>query len=236
MKTPKGSPHRENSCPQLLSLAVHELRTPASVVGGYLRMLQRETDPPLSERQRKMVDEAEKSCARFVAIVAELSELSKLDGGLTTFNRERVDVISLIREVASGMHEPRDRDVRLEVRTSPAAASMIGDRVRLRDAFTAIFRAVMREQRAACTIIADCRIKRVGGRSSVIVVIAEDGCVQGAYKARPGLFDDKRGGLGLSLPIARRVIEGHRGRVWSPQSAAKAGGAVVVSLPIGSTE
>ena len=41
---------------QLLSLAVHEFRTPASVVGGYLRMLQGDTDAPLSERQQRMID------------------------------------------------------------------------------------------------------------------------------------------------------------------------------------
>ena len=48
---------------RLLSLAVHELRTPASVVGGYLRMLTTFSDPPLDEKQQKMVDEAGKSCA-----------------------------------------------------------------------------------------------------------------------------------------------------------------------------
>jgi signal transduction histidine kinase len=42
-------------------------------------------------------------------------------------------------------------------------------------------------------------------------------------------FDEQRGGLGLALPIARRVIERHRGRIWSP-----AGGraAAIVSLPL----
>ena len=74
--------------PQLLSLAVHEFRTPASVVGGYLRMLQRDTESPLSERQRKMIDEAEKSCVRLVALIAELSELSKLDAGQVTLARQ----------------------------------------------------------------------------------------------------------------------------------------------------
>ena len=57
----------QESYARLLSLAVHEFRTPASVVGGYLRMLQRDGDQPLSDRQRKMIDEAEKSCARLVA-------------------------------------------------------------------------------------------------------------------------------------------------------------------------
>src|SRR5437899_3493487 len=69
---------------RLLSLAVHELRTPASVVGGYLRMLQRDTDSALTDRQRKMVDEAEKSCARMVALIAEMSEVSKSDAGVWT--------------------------------------------------------------------------------------------------------------------------------------------------------
>src|SRR5262245_20581185 len=53
-----------NQYPQLISLAVHEFRTPASVVGGYLRMLQRDPENPLTDRQRKMVEEAEKSCTR----------------------------------------------------------------------------------------------------------------------------------------------------------------------------
>ena len=72
----------QNPYPPLLSLAVHEFRTPASVVGGYLRMLQKDQDPPMSERQRHMIDEAEKSCARLVAIVAELSDIGKLDSGI----------------------------------------------------------------------------------------------------------------------------------------------------------
>src|SRR6266536_6063873 len=60
--------------PPLLSLAVHEFRTPASVVGGYLRMLQRDGDG-LSDRHRKMIDEAEKSCTRLVGLIAELSDI-----------------------------------------------------------------------------------------------------------------------------------------------------------------
>jgi signal transduction histidine kinase len=130
--------------PQLLSLAVHEFRTPASVVGGYLRMLQRDTDPPLSERQRRMVDEAEKSCARLVAIVAELSDIAKLDGGTVTLARQPIDLFSLIGEVAELVHEASDRDVHLELRGPRDGAPVAGDAGRLRAAFDAIFRAILR--------------------------------------------------------------------------------------------
>src|SRR5205085_9699381 len=56
---------------QLLSLAVHEFRTPASVVGGYLRMLQADTESALSERQRKMIADAARSCGRLVELINE---------------------------------------------------------------------------------------------------------------------------------------------------------------------
>ena len=75
------SPTNKAQYPELLSLAVHEFRTPASVVGGYLRMLQRDSES-FTDRQRKMIDEAEKSCARLVALIAELSDVSKLDAGI----------------------------------------------------------------------------------------------------------------------------------------------------------
>ena len=53
--------------PRAMSLAVHELRTPVTVVAGYLRMLIREQGGPLNEKQKKMLEEAERSCARISA-------------------------------------------------------------------------------------------------------------------------------------------------------------------------
>jgi len=231
VETPK------ESYPQLLSLAVHEFRTPASVVGGYLRMLQRDSDFPLTERQRKMVDEAEKSCARLVALIAELSDVSKLDAGVITLASQPLDAFPLIAEVAELVHEARDREVRLEVRGQQDGAEMSGDAPRLRTAFDAIFRAILREKAGPCTVVAERRVEMRAGRTSAILVVADDSSVQAAYDREPGPFDEKRGGMGLALPLARRVIEGHGGRVWAPAPAgtddALARGSAIVALPIG---
>ncbi len=67
--------------PRLLSLAVHEFRTPVTVVAGYLRMLLREQGGPLTDKQRKMLEEADRSCTRLGALVAEMSDLGKLESG-----------------------------------------------------------------------------------------------------------------------------------------------------------
>jgi signal transduction histidine kinase len=233
----------KNPYPSLLSLAVHEFRTPASVVGGYLRMLQKDQDPPMSERQRRMIDEAEKSCSRLVAIVAELSDIGKLDSGAVKLGSSRLELFSLIEKVAELVHEGEERDVRLKLIGPSDGASMTGDLARLRTAFDAIFRAILREKPGPARVIAERRLTTRDGQPSAQIIIADEGRVQEAYDRAPGPFDDRRGGLGLALPLARRVIEGHGGSIWSPAAAAPAGeessdplarGSVIISFPVGS--
>jgi signal transduction histidine kinase len=213
---------RDTSCTQLISLATHELRTPVGVVGGYLRMLARDPDRALNERHRKMIDEAEKSCARLVALIAELSDIAKLDAGLIAIGRQPLDLFELIEEVANTVHEAEDREVRLEVRGPSRGTSLVGDATRLRAAFEAIFRAILRETPGPAIIVADRRLADERGSSSAVLVVADAARVQAAYGAPRDPFDEKRGGLGLALPLARRVIEAHGGRLWSPLAANRA--------------
>ncbi|HEY3886625.1 MAG TPA: histidine kinase dimerization/phospho-acceptor domain-containing protein, partial [Vicinamibacterales bacterium] len=79
--------------PNLLSLSVHELRTPMTVVSGYIRMLLKDRAGPLSEPQRKLLQEAEKSCGRLSELLSEASELVQLEDGRAVVGRQQVDVI-----------------------------------------------------------------------------------------------------------------------------------------------
>jgi signal transduction histidine kinase len=229
------------SYPELLSLAVHELRGPLSIVTGYLRMLPRDIDPTLRDRQQKMIEEIEKSCARLVAIIKEISEVAKLDAGIVTFERRPTDAFALVAEVAGLVHEAEDRDVRFEARGLADGAPLLGDANQLRRAFAAIFQVVAREKPRQCTVVAERRIEEIDGRSSAIVIVAEEASVQVAYDREPGNLHEERGGIGMALPFARRVIEGHGGRVWAPSPAGGAAnwgtdsiarGSAIISLPL----
>jgi signal transduction histidine kinase len=223
---------QQRDYPQLLSLAVHELRSPASVVRGYLRMLQQiDPESPLSDHQKKLVTEAERSCARIVTLISELSEVAKLDAGTATVNEGTFDLFSRLANVAALVHEAEDRGVRLVMAGEPAGAPMFGDTVRIDAAFQAFFRAILREQPASCTVVVDRRRIPTEAGNSAVVIIAESSVVLQAYNAHRAGFDDTRGGLGLALPIAGRVIERHHGAVWSP--ALPNVPAIIVSLPIG---
>ena len=79
-----------------MSLAVHELRTPVTVVCGYIRMVLKEHGGPLTEKQKKMLQEAERSCERISALVAEMSDLGKLESQELSVARQDVDLCALV--------------------------------------------------------------------------------------------------------------------------------------------
>src|SRR5687768_9752077 len=124
-----------STLPRAFSLAVHELRTPVTVVAGYLRMLLREQGGPLNEKQKKMLEEADRSCGRIGSLVAEMSEFGRLEAGEIAFARQEFDLAALVNEVASGLHDGEGRGVKLEARLAMPAGmkeiTVTGDRVRI---------------------------------------------------------------------------------------------------------
>jgi signal transduction histidine kinase len=218
-----------------MSLAVHELRTPVTVVAGYLRMLLREQAGPLSEKQKKMLEEADRSCSRLGALVAEMSEFGKLESGEVALACQDFDLASLAAELASGLHDGEDRGVRLEAR-APEAVGMkeidmneirvAGDRTRIAAAVKALMQSAVRERVEPGILFVRCSVAGpVDGKAPrwAVVAIGDDAAMPDLERAAlepPDVFDEWRGGLGLALPVARRVIEKHGGAVWCASGAA----------------
>src|SRR5688500_589268 len=226
-------PVEHNAFPRALSLAVHEFRTPVTVVSGYLRMLLREQGGPLTEKQRKMLEEAERSCARLGGLVAEMSELGKLEARELALARQEFDLGALLEELASGMQEGDDRGVRLEIRRCSEPVIVTGDRTRIGSALKALMYAALRERGEPGVVVAECST-RASAPGSVIVAIGEASLLSSLTQAAggtPPAFDEWRGGLGLALPVARRVIEAHGGALWSAGDG-QPRGAAALRLPL----
>ena len=216
--------------PKLLSLAVHEFRTPITVVAGYIRMVLKERAGPISDQQRKLLEEAEKSCGRLSALVSEMSDLSALEGGTAAFNSATVDLGGVLAEAADAVPGLPDREVGLVVDgTGPAELS--GDAARLRSALTALLVALRREVVSSDRLVIRRSSAQLNGSAVSTLAIGEPQTIDAIAAADPATlerFDEWRGGSGLSLAIARRVIERHGGSVYGPPGDGKAGALIVL--------
>ena len=217
--------------PKLLSLAVHEFRTPITVVAGYIRMLLKERAGPVTDAQRKLLEEAEKSCGRLSALVSEMSELSNLEAGTTQASRASVKVDELIEQAIAAIPALADRDVRIDLER-PSAGSVQADSPKLAAAFTSLLTALRREVVTSERLLIRLRPAEQNGARVIHIAIGEDNQIVRIAAADPGTltrFDEWRGGSGLSLAIARRIIGQHGGTLLSPPDEGKAG--AVVLLP-----
>src|SRR5919204_2881973 len=159
--------------PKILSLSVHEFRTPVTVVAGYIRMLLKDRAGPLSDQQRKLLEEAEKSCVRLSALLAEVSDLSNLEAGTVTFNRQPNDLRQLLREAASQLPPLADREVAIDVRAEEPAA-IDADGTRLRQALMSVLAALRREVVTSDRLLVEQRAIRRDGRPAFEILIGDE--------------------------------------------------------------
>ena len=208
---------------KILSLSVHEFRTPMTVVSGYIRMLLKDRAGPLSEQQRNLLEQAEKACVRLTALLSEMSELSNLEGGSAPFNRHSSDLHQALRDAVSQLPPLPDREVPVDLQLAGDQAPIEADPLRLTNALTSIIRALQRELVSDAALVV--RQRRSGaGAYEIHIGDSETLALLDAEDARARApFDEWRGGSGLVLPVARRVIEAHGGRIWDAPGARKAG-------------
>ena len=218
---------------KVLSLTGHEIRNPLGVVVGYIRMVLSERSGPLAPFQRKALEESMNSCGRLKEIVDQLGALRDLEEGLTKLQNIRIESRTLLEEAIDAVPEITDRTVAIELDRGSEDVSVSGDPARLSTALASVIFAIRREVVNSDRVVVRQRITSDGGTRSIWIAIAPPERIDQLANAGADAlttFDEWRGGLGLSLPIARRVIDLHGGTVWSPVEDPRAGAAL--ALPV----
>jgi signal transduction histidine kinase len=192
-----------------------------TVVAGYIRMLLKDKAGPLSDPQRRLLEEAEKSCGRLTALLTEVSDLSNLEGGTAAFNRQAADLNKSLREAVDQLPPLPDREVAVDLQLGTDAAPIDADPVRLTQALSSVLKSLRRELVGDAPLVV--RQRQLASGYEIQIGDAETLHALDAETGERELFDEWRGGSGLILPVARRIIEAHGGRIWGAPGARKGG-------------
>jgi two-component system phosphate regulon sensor histidine kinase PhoR len=112
--------------------ASHELRSPLTVIAGYLETL--EQDPAMDEALRPPLQEMRRQTERMTQIVRDLLELSRLDASEEEIGGEAIDVHALAALLRKDvLARPRHPQVRLHFETE---AMLKGDEPEIHSAFS----------------------------------------------------------------------------------------------------
>jgi two-component system phosphate regulon sensor histidine kinase PhoR len=113
--------------------ASHELRSPLTVISGYLETLA--ADPALDTELRAPVAEMRRQADRMTAMIRDLIELSRLEESDETVGGEPLDVAALLallrKDVLARPQHPRDVRVRVD-----SNARLVGSEAEIHSAFS----------------------------------------------------------------------------------------------------
>lgn len=202
----------------LLSLTSHELRQPTGIIRGYLRTLHQ--DPTLTQRARKVIDDATAAADGLVALLDEVGELARFKDGAVRLTLKSMSLRSVLNQAVQAAELPDSHDVELDV-VAPADVRRRVDEARMRQVFGTLIFVLARAQTGAATI--DLRLTR--SKSSAYVWVTPRSLLRGKIVDQP--IDVTRGGSGMLLPIAEAIVQAHGGKLRERWIAGRWSGFIV---------
>jgi PAS domain S-box-containing protein len=221
---------------EFISLASHQLRTPATAVKQYIGMLREGYAGKLTTKQQALLLTAYSSNERQLQIINDLLKVANIDAGKITLKKERVDIVSLMQRIVSN-HNFNFKQSRQTVVFIPEQEQIVikADVSRLSMALENLIDNAHKYTSEGKKIYIEIENFKTG----VKIKIRDEG-VGIANEDVAKLFqkfsriDNARstlvGGSGLGLYIAKSIVDLHRGTIVV-SSVLKAGTTFTVILP-----
>jgi len=117
---------------QFLAVMSHELRTPLNAIGGYTELMELGVHGPVTDAQRNALARVQGAQRRLLALINDVLNYAKLEGGRVEYDVRAVDVREVVAEVTP-LIEPQlaAKGLALEVRLPDAPRPVWADREKL---------------------------------------------------------------------------------------------------------
>jgi signal transduction histidine kinase len=221
---------------EFLANMSHELRTPLNAIIGFSELIQSRMFGPLSDRYGEYASNILTSGNHLLGLINDVLDLSKLEAGQLQLREDQVDLLEL---VGTSMHFVEPQAQRLGIKVSHT----VDERVRL-------IRADERRLRQAVINLLSNAVKftREGGKVGVVctrtnagvsIVVSDTGVgiapsdiarAMEPFGQIDSMISRKHEGTGLGLPLAKHLVELHKGTL-TVESQVNVGTTVVIVLP-----
>jgi signal transduction histidine kinase len=209
------------------SAVYHELSTPITAMRGYTALVLDGRGGQLTEKQTGYMEAVRRNIRRLMGLVADLSDVSKIEDGRLTLHPEPLDLSVAITETVNSLSGMIDeKGLHLDIALAPEAVIVQGDPQRIVQILTNLVGNACRYTPAGgqITISAD----KVDGRAEVAVRdtgigIDEDELehiFERFYRSSDPRVQE-HSGTGLGLAITKSLVELHGSHLWVSSSLGK---------------
>jgi signal transduction histidine kinase/ferredoxin-fold anticodon binding domain-containing protein len=212
----------------------HELRTPLNSILGFTQVIQEGLDGPTTEDMSSDLALIEKNGRHLLTLINDVLDMAKIEAGRVNLSLEIVNLADLLEDVlqtTAGLARDRKLYLRLE-QHSELAVQLELDHTRMRQVLiNLVGNAIKFSESGGITVhlFQDEQRVRIEIRDTGIGIPPEKlDSVFEAFSQVDTSTTRKVGGTGLGLPISRKLVELHNGRLWAESTGVYGEGSVFI--------
>jgi signal transduction histidine kinase len=208
---------KSNSMADFVNAVSHDLKNPLASIKAYAQITKKKLSKTDDKEVVQFIEKIETQADRAIQLITELLDTSKISEGKIVVDRELFRLDKLIKETVE--------DLQITVKTHSIVEENIieknikADKERIRRVLLNLLTNAVKYSPDADKVI----VRMSVDKKNVIVSVQDFGVGIPVSKQKP-LFDPyfrvKEGkkteatGYGLGLPIVKRIVEAHDGKVW----------------------
>jgi signal transduction histidine kinase len=201
----------------------HELRTPLNTIIGFAKFMLNGMAGPVNEMQRTDLTAIYSSGQHLLALVNDILDLSKIEAGKVTLDKERLDIHEITAGIiSSAIALIGEKPVELREEIANDVPSIFADRHRVRQIILNLVSNAAKFTERGRIIL---RVKPVteNGQRYILCEVEDTGIgispehtaiIFEPFRQLDSSSSRRAQGTGLGLPISRRLAELHGGRLW----------------------
>jgi signal transduction histidine kinase len=237
----------DESKTQFILATEHHLRTPLTIVKGYVGTLLEKKSSSLDEESKSFLTKANDATVRITDLVNELLEISQMEVGKSILKLESVNIKDLIMNVMNGFKF--DIDVK-QIKTvfsfseSPEENTLNLNKEKIVEAFSNIVSNAVKYNKMAGEIRVAGKIITNENNQKIYQLTVEDQGIGVKPENISKIFTQyfERGaearkvyatGRGIGLVITKNIIKAHKGTIRVESEGEGKGSKFIIELPIG---
>ncbi len=192
----------------------HELRTPITGMIGAAKTLKRSGDQMTPEERESFLHMIERQGDRLLSLTQGVLSGAQIEAGAAP-RREKIDLASLVREVARDLVDARRGSHQVEVTTEPEEPVAWGDPTAIRQIMSNLIENALKYSPEGSKV----RVGVFDLSSETLLEVSDEGpgiaaAEIGTIFERFKQIDSSSGrGFGLGLYIVKNLVEQHRGTI-----------------------
>ena len=224
---------------EFISIVSHELRTPLTAIKNSLEICLSGKAGEVSSIMDKFLNMAQRNVTRLSGIINDLLDLSKVEAGKMDFKFEKANINTPVEFIKNTFENvAKDKNITLTLEKDDNIARTYYDNQRIEQVMSNLVSNAIKFTNENGNIIIKTEnislkdidrtklagIENASFYENYIKVSVKDSGIGIAPEDQKKVFDQfqqienslnrKNGGTGLGLPIARQLIEAHKGFIW----------------------